>query len=43
MNNNSCSEEKVFQHSCNGSSSGLLIAIVLYILLVIILSSFRGY
>ena len=43
MNNNACQEEtKRPQQNCHGSS-GILIAIVLYILLVIILSSLRGY
>ncbi len=43
--NNNCSEEKRPQHGCghNSSGSGLLMAVVVYILLVIILSSWRGY
>ncbi len=41
MNNNTCHEEVRPGHSCH-TSSGLLIAVVLYILLVIILSSLRG-
>lgn len=39
-NQNNC-EEKIT--NCGRTSSGLLIAVVLYILLVIILSSFRTY
>ncbi|MDO4369133.1 MAG: hypothetical protein Q4C29_01150 [bacterium] len=42
--NNTCKEETISTvTTCPNRSSGLLIAVVLYILLVIILGSFRGY
>ena len=43
MNNRDCCEESVnTAQPCTPRSSGLIIAVVLYILLAIILSSFRA-
>lgn len=44
MNNQTCCEENIqtVAPTCTNRSSGLVIAVVLYILLVIILSSFRA-
>ena len=42
MNKRDCCEENVTTQPCVPRSSGLIIAVVLYILLAIILSSFRA-
>lgn len=42
MNNQTCCEENMTVQNCGQRSSGLLIAVVLYVLLAIVLSSFRA-
>jgi len=42
MNNDTCCGDTVTTNTCTRRPSGLIIAVVLYILLAIILSSFRA-